>query len=274
LGEAGEIGRVQDRDRLALQPHVARARDAAAGDGQRVAGGEKNVPARAQLGEEVARLARQSTKQEREAGRTSKLFTPSANIVAAAPSLFPAPAPSPLAAGPDRVRSPVSANVVQAGSIIPAALLTGIRSDLPGLVVAQVARPETDMPLERGCSQQMLQQPLDDSVPAHVNIPTSNSKCLNENSEAACEPKALSARAGETGRAAFERSPLFRGVDLWKGGAEPGDRSGFRRRRFGSCLRPGLEGRDSGGLDLPASSGPESGSRSFPRNNDAEAAIL
>lgn len=39
---------------------------------------------------------------------------------------------------PDRVQAPASRNVVQAGSVIPAALLTGLRSDLPGQITAQV----------------------------------------------------------------------------------------------------------------------------------------
>ena len=39
---------------------------------------------------------------------------------------------------PDRVAAPVSSYVVQAGNVIAASLLTGIRSDLPGEIVAQV----------------------------------------------------------------------------------------------------------------------------------------
>jgi hypothetical protein len=37
---------------------------------------------------------------------------------------------------PDRLENPVSRYVVQAGAVIPAALITGIRSDLPGEVTA------------------------------------------------------------------------------------------------------------------------------------------
>jgi type IV secretion system protein VirB10 len=40
---------------------------------------------------------------------------------------------------PDRLQSPASPYLIQAGSIIPAALITGLRSDLPGLVTAQVS---------------------------------------------------------------------------------------------------------------------------------------
>jgi type IV secretion system protein VirB10 len=41
---------------------------------------------------------------------------------------------------PDRVMPPASPYVLQAGSVIPAALITGIRSDLPGQITAQVTR--------------------------------------------------------------------------------------------------------------------------------------
>ena len=39
---------------------------------------------------------------------------------------------------PDRLANPASPYILQAGSVIPAALITGIRSDLPGLITAQV----------------------------------------------------------------------------------------------------------------------------------------
>lgn len=39
---------------------------------------------------------------------------------------------------PDRLEAKVSPDVVQAGTAIPAALITGIRSDLPGQITAQV----------------------------------------------------------------------------------------------------------------------------------------
>jgi type IV secretion system protein VirB10 len=47
---------------------------------------------------------------------------------------------------PDRVTAPASANVLQAGAIIPAALITGIRSDLPGQITAQVTENVYDSP--------------------------------------------------------------------------------------------------------------------------------
>jgi len=46
----------------------------------------------------------------------------------------------------DRVAAPASANVLQAGAVIPAALITGIRSDLPGQITAQVTENVYDSP--------------------------------------------------------------------------------------------------------------------------------
>ena len=47
---------------------------------------------------------------------------------------------------PDRVMPPASPYVLQAGSVIPAALITGIRSDLPGQITAQVTQHIYDSP--------------------------------------------------------------------------------------------------------------------------------
>src|SRR5690606_16247809 len=47
---------------------------------------------------------------------------------------------------PDRVTPPASAYILQAGSVIPAALITGIRSDLPGQITAQVTENVYDSP--------------------------------------------------------------------------------------------------------------------------------
>jgi type IV secretion system protein VirB10 len=85
--------------------------------------------------------------------------TPAASIVPAAALASAAqaaaaglpPAARPVAAPPDRpevlpavVRGPVSAYEVKAGTIIPAVLLTGLNSDLPGQLVAQVREPVFD----------------------------------------------------------------------------------------------------------------------------------
>jgi type IV secretion system protein VirB10 len=50
---------------------------------------------------------------------------------------------------PDRLSRPASPFVVQAGTIIPAALITGIRSDLPGQITAQVTESVFDSPSGR-----------------------------------------------------------------------------------------------------------------------------
>jgi type IV secretion system protein TrbI len=50
---------------------------------------------------------------------------------------------------PDRVAAPASTYVVQAGNIIPAALITGIRSDLPGQITAQITENVFDSPSGR-----------------------------------------------------------------------------------------------------------------------------
>jgi type IV secretion system protein TrbI len=50
---------------------------------------------------------------------------------------------------PDRLSRPASPFVIQAGTIIPAALITGIRSDLPGQITAQVTENIFDTPTGR-----------------------------------------------------------------------------------------------------------------------------
>ncbi|HVR58433.1 MAG TPA: TrbI/VirB10 family protein [Pseudolabrys sp.] len=50
---------------------------------------------------------------------------------------------------PDRMAKPASRFVVQAGTVIPAALITGIRSDLPGQITAQVTENVFDSPTGR-----------------------------------------------------------------------------------------------------------------------------
>ncbi|GLI98029.1 TrbI/VirB10 family protein [Sphingobium sp. BS19] len=53
------------------------------------------------------------------------------------------------AASAQRIISPASPYVVQAGTFIPAALITGIRSDLPGHITAQVVENVYDSPTGR-----------------------------------------------------------------------------------------------------------------------------
>ena len=119
--------------------------------------------------------ARQRIVQERDTARTSRLFlgeatnSGSADAVPAQPVLA-APRPD-IVAGPAatadgkrgfmtvaadrttvsnaRIVAPVSPNILQAGSIIPAALITGIQSDLPGQITAQVTQNVYDSPTGR-----------------------------------------------------------------------------------------------------------------------------
>ncbi|WP_431015431.1 TrbI/VirB10 family protein [Bradyrhizobium pachyrhizi] len=50
---------------------------------------------------------------------------------------------------PDRIAKPASPYIVQAGTVIPGALITGIRSDLPGQITAQVTENVFDTPTGR-----------------------------------------------------------------------------------------------------------------------------
>ncbi|MBP1295737.1 type IV secretion system protein VirB10 [Bradyrhizobium elkanii USDA 61] len=50
---------------------------------------------------------------------------------------------------PDRITKAASPYVVQAGSVIPAALITGVRSDLPGPITAQITENLYDTPTGR-----------------------------------------------------------------------------------------------------------------------------
>lgn len=49
----------------------------------------------------------------------------------------------------DRVAAPASPNILQAGAVVSAALITGIRSDLPGQITAQVTENIYDSPTGR-----------------------------------------------------------------------------------------------------------------------------
>lgn len=114
--------------------------------------------------------------QELEAARTARLFstteTRPTSTSTAAPAATPATdlaslglAPQPATpsaqdrqlaflnqtpdkrtVSPDRIAAPASANVLQAGAVISAALITGIRSDLPGQITAQVTENIYDSP--------------------------------------------------------------------------------------------------------------------------------
>ena len=136
-----------------------------------------------------ADMARQRVGQERDAARTSKLFLGDGGsrgslASAGGPRRVAAPPPRPAAAASEpataapsaqdpaqsdqaaklaflskasgqgntsdsRLDAPVSPYVIQAGSVIAAALITGIRSDLPGQITAQVTQNVYDSPTGR-----------------------------------------------------------------------------------------------------------------------------
>ena len=135
-------------------------------------------------GEPAVDAEQQRITQEMEAARTSRLFaTTNARERPTAPTALPATTATDQAAGtlagrvepppfdpdsllnmqdrklafltapvdrktvsPDRLANPASRYIVQAGAVIPAALITGIRSDLPGQVTAQVTEHVYDSP--------------------------------------------------------------------------------------------------------------------------------
>ncbi|UVO27184.1 TrbI/VirB10 family protein [Bradyrhizobium arachidis] len=117
----------------------------------------------------------QRANQETEAARTSKVFASTTGVVssphAASQGMTTNVAPSsdetftqngqdrkllfvnaPVdrrTTAPDRLSRPASPFVIQTGTIIPAALITGIRSDLPGQITAQVTEAVFDSPTGR-----------------------------------------------------------------------------------------------------------------------------
>ncbi len=131
---------------------------------------------------QAAEAARQRAEQERDAARKSNVFRggggggagasasiPSLASVATAPAgpdfnsqpvpasesdrdrrrAFLEQASDRRTASAERVTAVASPNIIQAGSIVPAALITGIRSDLPGEITAQVTANVYDSPTGR-----------------------------------------------------------------------------------------------------------------------------
>lgn len=124
----------------------------------------------------AADAARQRAEQEREDARGSRLFfgggsqasasvgvaglTPPAEAPAATSEAAPQSdagrkqaflerASDRRTVSAERITGLASPSILQAGSVIPAALITGIRSDLPGLVTAQVTQNVFDSPTGR-----------------------------------------------------------------------------------------------------------------------------
>jgi type IV secretion system protein VirB10 len=124
----------------------------------------------------AADAARQRAEQEREAARGSRLFFGGGSQAsgsvgfAGVPTTAEVSTATPAAAAQsdaarkqaflertsdrrtvsgERLTGLASPSILQAGSVIPAALITGIRSDLPGLVTAQVTQNVYDSPTGR-----------------------------------------------------------------------------------------------------------------------------
>jgi type IV secretory pathway VirB10-like protein len=169
------------RDYAGLPKNVPKLGPPLPGDlGRPILAAQGQLPAAATVDPEEQRLG-----QEREAARTAKLFAPTNAHVRPAATL-PAPSsdgvstPAAVASGeappidpnaiqnmqdrklafvnapvdrrtvsPDRLAPPASRYVLQAGAVIPAALVTGIRSDLPGPITAQVTENVYDSPTGR-----------------------------------------------------------------------------------------------------------------------------
>ena len=136
--------------------------------------GRPIVAAQVQSGPLAADAEQQRMNQESEAARISKVFA-STNVRASAATAPAETIPSAVLSSDeayaqngqdrklafvnasidrrttssDRVTKPASPYVVQAGSVIPGALITGVRSDLPGQITAQVTENVFDTPSGR-----------------------------------------------------------------------------------------------------------------------------
>lgn len=167
------------RDYTALPKNVPKLGPPLPGDlGRPILAAQGQFPAPAVVDPEEQRIG-----QEREAARTAKLFATTTTRERPAPSegallsASPSGAPSAGEAPPidpnaiqnmqdrklafvnapvdrrtvsaDRLAPPASRYVLQAGAVIPAALVTGIRSDLPGQITAQVTENVYDSPTGR-----------------------------------------------------------------------------------------------------------------------------
>jgi type IV secretion system protein TrbI len=137
--------------------------------------GRPIVSAQNQSGPLAVDTEQQRVNQESEAARTSKVFAATnARPLAATTTSNEAPANAASSSddafsqngqdrklafvnaqvdrrttSPDRLAKPASPFVVQAGTVIPGALITGIRSDLPGQITAQVTENVYDTPTGR-----------------------------------------------------------------------------------------------------------------------------
>ncbi len=141
----GPILAAQERDAVAALPPVGAP-----------------PPAGPSPAQTAAEAERQRLLQERSAARESRVFfgggaggdvaappaSPALTADQTRPGFLDRPADR-QTVSQSRLEAPASNHVLQAGSIIPAALITGIRSDLPGQVTAQVTEHVYDSPTGR-----------------------------------------------------------------------------------------------------------------------------
>ncbi|MGL3822764.1 TrbI/VirB10 family protein [Sphingopyxis sp. R3-92] len=129
-------------------------------------------PAQESAARDPALDARDRARQERESANASRVFLSGGAASRGSPpdtdaaptaagqgnpaDAAPAPRPQPAMVGAgwadestSRIRSASSPYLLQAGSVIPAAMVTGIQSDLPGQVIAQVTENVYDSPTGR-----------------------------------------------------------------------------------------------------------------------------
>ncbi|TPK20071.1 TrbI/VirB10 family protein [Mesorhizobium sp. B2-5-9] len=113
---------------------------------------------RRQAEEEAARTSRVFFQTAQGASRTAEASAPAVSDLAsqyAQPNAhdrqlsFLSAAADRRTVAPDHITPPASPYVLQAGAVIPAALVTGIRSDLPGQISAQVTENVYDSPTGR-----------------------------------------------------------------------------------------------------------------------------
>lgn len=137
--------------------------------------GRPIVAAQGQSGPPGPDAEQQRRAQETEAARVSRLFAPG-NRQTQTVGAGSSPSPGPMTGAtpsvdeasiqngqdrklafmnapvdrrttsPDRLARPASPYILQAGTVIPAALITGLRSDLPGQITAQVTENVYDTP--------------------------------------------------------------------------------------------------------------------------------
>ncbi|URW75865.1 conjugal transfer protein TraI [Sphingomonas donggukensis] len=131
-----------------------------------------STPAPSDPAAQARAAALQRMAQERDAARTSRLFSTDAQAPAAGAPATPPPVEVAATAATQtpasdartafltrptdtdtiasgRLAAPASPYILQAGAVIPAALITGLRSDLPGQVTAQVTENVFDGPSGR-----------------------------------------------------------------------------------------------------------------------------